>query len=209
MRPTVILRAVVLAAALTAGAPASVADACSCLRPEAPQVELGKSAAVFEAKVTEIAEDTSGEGMQRRVTLAVDRAWKGVTSPTVEVLTAESSAACGFNFEPGKGYLIYASDHEGQLHVGLCSRSQPIEQASADLADLGAPSYPAGGAPAPPNDPAPVPAAPIAPPPPPPPPREGRGCAGCAAAPIPSPRGGAVGAFVLAIFLGRRRRVVS
>lgn len=180
------------------------AEACSCLRPEGPSEELAKFDAVFEGKVVSIGD----EGMNRRVELAVARAWKGIESPTVTVTTANNSAACGFAFAEGESYLLYADALEGALHVNICSRSRDIAGAGEDLAALGAPAYQPGSAPSsdpavsdpgPGADPGPVP---IEPPPPPPAPKSG-GCAGCSAA-APSDPSGWLVLFLALPFLRRR-----
>lgn len=190
------------------------ADACSCLRPEGPTEELAKASAVFEGRVASLE-----RGATVRVTLEVQRAWKGLDVPTIVVTTAPNSAACGFHFAEGERYLIYASEVEGELAVSLCSRSREIAGAGEDLEALGAASYEPGAFPAPsepaPSEPAPsepgepAPAGtvePIAPPPPPPAAKSG-GCAGCSAA-APSSEPGLWALCLLALPL-LRRRVVS
>ena len=196
--------AVVLALAFAIFTIHGTAEACSCLRPEGPQEELAKFAAVFEGRVASIARDDA----RIRVTLEVQRAWKGLDTPTIVVTTAENSAACGFNFAEGESYLLYADEVEGELMVSICSRSREIAGATEDLEVLGAASYQPDAFPSPspsPEPAAPAPAVPIEPPPPPPPAKSG-GCAGCSAG--PSSDAGFLGLLLLALPL-LRRRVVS
>ena len=116
----------------------TVADrvhACSCMRQE-PAEAVEDSASVFEGRVSAVVEEERGF----RVTLSVVRTWKGADAETVEVRTAGSSAACGFPFEEGKSYLVYArlAEEDGVQPVSLCSRTGLIENAHEDLAFLGA-----------------------------------------------------------------------
>jgi hypothetical protein len=73
----------------------------------------------------------------------VDRIWKGAHCGTVTVQTASDSAACGYSFEVGRTYLVYAFK-EGGLSTNICTRTRVIEEASEDLAALGAPEKTCG-----------------------------------------------------------------
>jgi len=114
---------------------AAPVSACSCIRPPDAPVALAGSTAVFVGKVTAIARGKDG----LQVTVEVDRAWKGITAKTVNVSTAENGAACGFGFEMGKSYLIYASGEGKQpkLSTNLCTRTCHIDQAGDDLKAIG------------------------------------------------------------------------
>ena len=114
---------------------------------------MGNSAAVFEGTVTEIRKPQGeGEG-NHEVVLQVGRRFKGAEDDTVTVTTASSSAACGYNFEQGGTYLVYAGEAEGQLSVSLCSRTARSEDAAADFAALGGGTAPdPGTTPQPPSE---------------------------------------------------------
>ena len=94
------------------------------------------SAAVFEGAVTDVRKAPDSE-MSLEVVLRVGRRFKDAEADTVTVITAENSAACGYNFEVGGTYLVYADENEGQLLVSLCSRTARIEDAAADVTALG------------------------------------------------------------------------
>jgi MYXO-CTERM domain-containing protein len=177
------------------------AAACSCVPPPPPAESLEASAAVFEAEVKALAQPDDPPWV--RATMRVIRAWKGASSPEVTVITAASSAACGLELAVGDRWLIYASEVDGELHAGLCSRSAVSRSAEADFSALGAPAF--GSEAAPPSDPEPAPAAPPTEPPSaaPPPEASAGGCAGCTTAPG-SP--GAAAALLLLACLARRRR---
>ena len=119
----------ILLIALVAG----LANACSCIPPGTPLEEMEKSDAVFSGKVVTIGQDANGYV----VTFEVERAWKGVSAPTVRVRTAMDSAACGFPFVRGEKYLVYAYDSEGSLSAGLCSRTATLADAAEDVKALG------------------------------------------------------------------------
>lgn len=114
------------------------AFACSCVAPQTPSIALLESRAVFSGEVTEVR--TLTDVYQKIVTINVDRIWKGaISSERTRLVTSVDTGGCGFPFEEGRNYLVYA--HEGSseefFEVSLCSRTTPIEEAQADLASLG------------------------------------------------------------------------
>jgi len=114
-------------------------QACSCLRPPEAPVALKEAGAVFVGKVTGIEREKDG----LRVTMEVDRAWKGITAKSVIVKTASDSAMCGYNFEIGKSYLVYthatkaADGKQPELATNICTRTCHIDQAADDLKAIG------------------------------------------------------------------------
>jgi hypothetical protein len=131
------IAAIAAVAALTAPEPVWT---CSCTPPPPPAQALAASAAVFSAKVVKI-EDEPAPSSLRRITLKVDRWWKGGESETIVVTTQKSGATCGFGFQPDTNYLVYAYAEKGRkdFSVSLCSRTRTLAQAdqSGDLKDLG------------------------------------------------------------------------
>jgi len=92
------------------------------------------AAAIFEARVASI-EVADG---QRHVRFDVVQTWLAAEHEHVEVVTAETEAACGYSFEIGQSYLVYASGVEGEAYrVSLCSRTRPMQDADDDRALLG------------------------------------------------------------------------
>lgn len=133
------------------------AHACSCMRPPDPATALDGSTAVFEGTVIGM-EKVEGDALPGVVkyTFEVTRRWKGDTQPgqTVELVTADNSAACGRNFEDGQAYLVYASTIDDGLGDNLCSRTMASAQATeqGDFAALG-PDLDSPAEPAPPAEP--------------------------------------------------------
>jgi hypothetical protein len=75
------------------------------------------------------------------VTLRVDRAWKGVDSSTVVVVTGMRDAECGFPFRRGGSYLVFAHRRpDGLLEAGICDRTARRWRAARTIRELGEPS---------------------------------------------------------------------
>ena len=70
----------------------------------------------------------------RRVRFKVEKVFRGPKDGVVEVWTDFSD--CGFNFQPGEIYLVYAwrePIHDNRLEAGRCSRTKRLIDAGADL----------------------------------------------------------------------------
>jgi hypothetical protein len=79
---------------------------------------------------------------QRRVTFRVLDAWKGVLQPTATASTHIQSPTCGYRFEEGRRYLVYAwLSGSGELSVSSCSRTRRLGRAEFDLGVLGRPTW--------------------------------------------------------------------
>ena len=137
----------------TTGLHPSSASACSCIMPVPPVEALGQSDAVFLGTVTDIAPRSREYG--NIVTIETQAFWKGGIEKTVEVRTAQDSAACGVFFETGKTYVVYAyqSEEDGSLGANSCSRTHEVISADQDedIIALGEGTVPA-------NNPEPEPA---------------------------------------------------
>jgi MYXO-CTERM domain-containing protein len=122
----------VLAVALLSLAPAR-AQACSCAEQTFEMAERG-AVAIFEARVSAI--ETAGDASHVR--MDVVQTWRAAEHEHVEVVTAPNEAACGYTFEVGRSYLVYASSVEGEAYrVSLCSRTRRMEDADDDRSLLG------------------------------------------------------------------------
>ena len=138
------------------------ASACSCAAlPGTPQERareaLSGSKAVFTGEVvrfekpppaTTMVEGTmwtimGGGGPKATATLRVSEVWKGPRRQTMTVTTeADSGVGCGYPFEDGREYLVYATGKTPS--VSLCSETKPLSEADADLEALGDGSVPDG-----------------------------------------------------------------
>ncbi|HET9224857.1 MAG TPA: hypothetical protein VFO07_20255 [Roseiflexaceae bacterium] len=125
--------------------------ACSCAPPGTPLQELNRSGAVFAGKVVAIDAPSgmpilissfpfidflSSSAEPVSVTFDVLDVWKGPPQRRLVVTTPRDSASCGYSFQMGETYLVYASEQDGGLTTYLCSRTNSINQARSDLAAL-------------------------------------------------------------------------
>jgi hypothetical protein len=120
---------------------------CSCVGPRDVPSAVASAEAVFTGTVVAVRDTMIGTRAEygpfsrRKVTLRVDRAWKGVASQTVVVLTGQGGGDCGFPFERGESYLVYADGGSGEpLATGICGRTAALSHAAADVRALGEPS---------------------------------------------------------------------
>ena len=70
------------------------------------------------------------------VRFEVSQTWKGEQTNELTVYTESSGASCGYEFEQGKEYLVFASKGEGKLRTGLCSETQLLSEAQEDINSL-------------------------------------------------------------------------
>ena len=114
------------------------AFACSCIPPRTPTESLNESAAVFSGEVIDISENGYVEEQYGyKVKFDVERSWKGDSVETLSVLTGYGGGDCGYGFEIGEKYLVYAYSSEGSLNANICSRTTPLANAQEDLDTLG------------------------------------------------------------------------
>ena len=71
------------------------------------------------------------------VTFQVGTVWKGPLDETLLASTAAAGASCGFSFQEGHDYIVYARGEESDLRVSLCSRTGSLSRAAEDLKQLG------------------------------------------------------------------------
>jgi hypothetical protein len=117
--------------------PPECAPACTCCpcgyvggREEMPP------AAVFSGEVVDVEKEaaTAGHPGAATVALRVFKVLKGPDHGTLEVSTAGGGATCGYPFEEGREYLVYAHEGRRGLEVGICGETKLLSEAGADLA---------------------------------------------------------------------------
>ncbi len=129
-----------------AGAPPQAA-ACTCSTPGPPCEAFWKAYAVFVGRVLAVAEqppvrvkpsDPPPIGLGVNVTLAIVERFTGDLGdqPTIEITTGRSDGDCGYRFEVGRDYVVYAWRTEGRalLSTSICTRTRPVDRAADDLA---------------------------------------------------------------------------
>ena len=97
-----------------------------------------KASAVFLGTVTYTTNTTKrGEyDFHSRVfRFTVDKSFRGVEAKEVDVLTGSGGGDCGYGFQLGGQYVVYAyRDNANRLVTSICSRTRPSSDADADLA---------------------------------------------------------------------------
>ncbi len=112
--------------------------ACSCSAPESVHEAYERATLVFEGRFI------NNEGDERDYALPhnflVSRIWTGPFVSSVTVYTGRGGGDCGYPFEGGHSYLVYAHyvDPGEVFSTNICSRTRPIESAGEDVAALGA-----------------------------------------------------------------------
>jgi hypothetical protein len=129
--------AILILGALVLLLPTSGARACTCGELLDPEPAFDASDAVFEATVQAV----RVAGTEREVDMTVVRSWKGVQTRSVVVWTFASEALCGYPFQIGGSYLVYAVDTSGlgsdpRWSTSVCRRTRPMSEAAEDLAFL-------------------------------------------------------------------------
>ncbi len=118
----------------------SIANACSCIPPEPPLEAKERAAAVFAGRVESIEQSDwlmQGGADPVIVRMTVSDVWKGPENQNVTIRTARDSAACGYSFEEGKAYLVYAHESDNGLATGICERTALLSDAEEDVKELG------------------------------------------------------------------------
>jgi len=136
--------------------------ACSCMPPGTVQEEIAKSSRVFLGQVTAIQErparaDRSWftaaaewtrqlfggtpllparEHAFRQVTFTVGETFKGAAVPTLSLGTGLGGGDCGYAFETGQSYVVYAHGEGDALQAGICSLTGPASDPRSGLEAL-------------------------------------------------------------------------
>jgi hypothetical protein len=72
------------------------------------------------------------------ITLNVKKTWKGTISKSITVQTPDPSVCCicGFEFEVGESYLVYANG--SPLFTNICRRTKNLGEATSEISQLDA-----------------------------------------------------------------------
>jgi len=147
---------------LTLAVPCADSAACTCAE-MSPRAHLKGATAVFVGTVTsktlvpqpaDTVRAPAAGGRRPRVVrptvyrygFAVTHVWKGAPLPERFLVVPTEGGMCGVQFEVGETRVVYAVGREDPLTTNSCSRPRRLEQAWADLLELG-PPQPVGDAP--------------------------------------------------------------
>ena len=107
------------------------AQACTCALPFGSltlkqQVKKARkeSQAVFAGKVMEV----KSEGYGVTVKFHVETVWKGKLSQEVTISTGQGGGDCGYRFQVGDEYVVYAYGSDGRLSTNICQRTAPLSE---------------------------------------------------------------------------------
>src|SRR5471030_2669781 len=113
------------------------ARACSCQSSGPPCQNYFQVDAVFAGTVQSIVPmpDDNPPFRKVRVEFTAVTPFRGTQGATATVLTADSGAACGYDFTKGEQYLVFARRETpgAALETSICSRTRALSQAADDL----------------------------------------------------------------------------
>jgi len=117
--------------------PPKCAYACSCA-PVSTQRLLSSSEAVFTGEMVDLKRNQKGPfGGVDEVSFRVSEVWKGPKRETLELTTQSQESACGYPFNEGQEYLVYAYGKTEPFETDICNGTVPLSKADEDLALLG------------------------------------------------------------------------
>ena len=136
--------------------PPDCAHACSCMGVSTQRL-LSSSEAVFSGEVVDIKKNQKNPAAPPppdpesndnappsppsypvdRVSFRVSEVWKGPQRETLEVITPNIGAACGYPFKEGQEYLVYAYGKGEPFETDICNGTHTLSKADEDLAFLG------------------------------------------------------------------------
>jgi hypothetical protein len=106
--------------------------ACSCGPKMTPCEAYGFNSVIFIGLVTSSHITTDNRVTYRRYQIKVEESFIGSMAQTIEATS--DNWTCGYEFEEGKRYLIYAhAPGKGVVSVSYCSRTRPVDMAAEDL----------------------------------------------------------------------------
>jgi hypothetical protein len=115
--------------------PVDQVSACSCAEPLSPKEAVAQAQAVFTGVVTNREESpdqdpSSFDRRRRRYRFTVTGVLKGEVGTTIDVSTGLGGGDCGYYFELGHEYLVYAFGSPKALSTSICSRTKIMEPPS-------------------------------------------------------------------------------
>jgi hypothetical protein len=113
-------------------APAAV-EACSCLPIEDVTKEFDKYAVIFLGEAVE--ERAAGEH-SREAAFRVAQVWKGQRAKRLTVGSASQAAACGYPFQAGRHYVVFAHATRATLSTNSCSPTARMKVAEELIGKL-------------------------------------------------------------------------
>ncbi len=113
--------------------------ACNCFQPEDISIEkqvrgaYTKSSSVFVGEVVEVIKKPDVYSVI--VKFKVKKTWNKNFQKEITLLTASEDSLCGYAFEIGKKYLVYATENNNNLMTNICTRTASVTS-NKDIAIL-------------------------------------------------------------------------
>jgi len=113
--------------------------ACSCVPQGSESIETQvkeaytNSKAIFSGEVIEVIKKPDVYFVE--VKFKLDKSWKNEFKDTVSITTGRGGGDCGYEFEVGKKYLVYADGDKNKLRTNICTRTSAFES-NKDVAFL-------------------------------------------------------------------------
>ena len=121
---------------------ATAALSCTCIGTGPPCQEYGKTAVVFVGTPIEMkratakpAADQKPQFLPRLFVFTVEESFRGLNGAQVEIQTGFGGGDCGYAFNLGTRYLVYAAIDEknGTYVTSTCMRTRPVSEAAEDF----------------------------------------------------------------------------
>jgi hypothetical protein len=128
-----------LALALLFSALPAPAAACTCVGPNPTCQAVWTTPDIFVGQVLAIESPADAQPfLRRRVRIRSTEVFRGGVSGEVDVWTGLGGGDCGYDFKVGETYLVYAyrDATTNRISTGICSNTQKLATAGADLAYL-------------------------------------------------------------------------
>ena len=121
--------------------------ACSCAPPPSVKESFKSTNAVFTGTVLKVEDNlipspddpSVSYASSQTITIKIDISYKtadgiSTSSKIIKIKTASSSESCGYYFEKGKKYIVYAyrDKEDGTLWTNICTRTKQYKQEEAD-----------------------------------------------------------------------------
>jgi hypothetical protein len=124
--------------------PCAESPLCRCL-PFTQEEAAERADAIFMATVVSVRALPRTEAgwtpPGSEVRLRLHAAWKGIESPSPEVVVINQETSCDFDWAPGDRYLVYGQrDSTGAYTADYCSGTRLLTPGAENLEALGEPS---------------------------------------------------------------------
>lgn len=84
----------------------------------------------------DLTDEEADKLFRRRVQLKVKESFKGTAVHKVVLYTGWGGGDCGYGFQRGSRYLVYANASDNGLYTGICHATKRIEAAGAEIVIL-------------------------------------------------------------------------